>query len=216
MPLPTLLKVFCALLIMSMFGGCSIYEKHGYGKVVNSRLDGSIATPVELPPDAPTISQRYRPVQPAEIGEHQGFDILVPYRTPVLAASDGIVTRVELSLLYGRQVMVNHGRAAAGYRLQTRYFHLTEQLVREGQAVARGQLLGYSGASGLAGGFPHLHFEVHRLDEAEPALAVGFLDPQLFWIEGAGKVTCFERGREFSVSPTRLTYPVPCRDRAWQ
>lgn len=196
-------------------GGCAVYEKYGHGIVVKSKLAAQ-ATPVELPANAPTISQRFRPVNlPREPG-HKGFDMLVPHRTPVLAAADGQVARVSLSVLYGKQLFINHARSAQGYRLQTRYFHLTERTVSAGQVVQRGQLIGYSGASGMAGVYPHLHFEVHRLDDADPAVAQGYLDPQLFWFDGVGKVTCFERGRDYAATPVTLTYPVPCRGLDWE
>ena len=192
-------------------GGCSIYADHGYGWVARSRLDPGLATPVLLPPEAPSISQRFRPDDlPFDPG-HRGFDLLVPSGTPVIAAADGRVSRLLLTPMFGRQLRVDHGRGDAGHRLQTRYVHLSAQLVREGEAVRRGQLLGYSGMSGLAAGFPHLHFEVHRLDDADPPRARGYLDPQRFWVDGVGRVTCFERGREYVEAPVRLTYPVPCR-----
>lgn len=206
LPISTLL---CLLLLMT--GGCAVYDKYGYGIVVKSRMAPGQATPVSLPPEAPTISQRYLPDDPPSIPGHKGFDMLVPYRTPVIAAAEGVVARVSTSLLYGRQILLDHARGDAGYRIQTRYFHLTEQVVGAGEPVRRGQLLGYSGATGMAGVYPHLHFEVHRLDEGEPAAAAGYLDPQLFWVDGVGRVTCYDAARDFDPEPVRLTYPVPCR-----
>ena len=202
-------------LLAAALGGCSIYERYGHGRVANSKLDATLATPVLLPPEAPSISQRFRPDKVPTDAGHKGFDLLVPSGTPVIAAADGTVSRLTLTPLFGRQIRVDHGRGDAGHRLQTRYVHLAERLVREGETVRRGQLLGYSGMSGLAAGFPHLHFEVHRLDEAEPPRANGYLDPQLFWVDGVGRVTCFDRGRDYPDAPVRLTYPVPCRGVDW-
>jgi murein DD-endopeptidase MepM/ murein hydrolase activator NlpD len=193
---------------------CSSFETRGYGWVARSRLDAP--TPLVLPANAPSISQRFRPAAGAADSNHRGFDILVPSSTPVLAAADGRVSRVSFSMLYGRQVLVNHFPAAGGEGLQTRYFHLSEQRVAVGEAVRRGQLLGYSGRSGLVGVFQHLHFEVHRLDDSDPPRAVGVLDPQAYWVDGVGRITCFERGREFAPEPLRLTYPVPCRGLDWE
>ncbi len=212
----TMRNVTMTLLITLVTGGCSFYEKYGYGWVVKSRLDKAQITPVELPTHAPSISQRYLPQYASSQNEHRGFDILVPKRTPVLAASDGEVNRVTLSLLYGNQLMLNHGRSEAGFRIQTRYFHLDEPLVAEGAKVRRGQLIGYSGATGLAAGFSHLHFEVHQLNEADAPVAIRDLDPQLYWVDGAGKITCYDSSREFASTTTSLTYPVPCRDLDWQ
>ena len=155
--------IVCSLLLLS---GCGLYQSHGYGKVARSPLPERHITPVFLPPNAPSISQRFRPVNLSPNGGHKGFDIFVPSRTPVLAAAPGTVSVVDVSVLYGRRILVNHARVADGFRLQTRYFHLSEPLVEPGQSVQRGELIGYSGASGMAGLFPHLHFEMFRLDEA--------------------------------------------------
>lgn len=204
------------LLVMIATSGCSIYETYGHGMVVSSKLDKSAATPVKLPANAPSISQRYRPTFGSSFGEHKGFDMLVPSRTPVLAASDGVVDRVSLSILYGNQLILNHGRTANGYRIQTRYFHLSEQLVSAHQKVRRGQLVGYSGLTGLAAGFPHLHFEVHQLDESDVPVAIRDVDPQRYWVDGVGKITCYDSARVFKPTPASLTYPVPCRGTDWQ
>ncbi len=207
-------RLLAGLLAVAL-GGCALYERYGHGRVAASRLDPGHATPVSLPPEAPSISQRFRPDDvPADAG-HKGFDLLVPAGTPVIAAAAGTVSRLSVTPMFGRQIRVDHGHGDAGHRLQTRYVHLSAQLVREGEAVRRGQLLGYSGMSGLAAGFPHLHFEVHRLDDAEPPRAAGYLDPQLFWVDGVGRVTCFARDRDYPDAPVRLTYPAPCRDIPW-
>jgi len=203
-----------AVLVSLSMTGCSIYDRYGYGRVVSSKLDESSATAVDLPSNAPSISQRFLPQGASAKGEHKGFDVLVPSGTPVLAAANGEVSRVQTSFLYGRQVMIDHGTTAAGYRIQTRYFHLSEQQVAVGDRLQRGQVIGYSGLSGMAGGFPHLHFEVHRL--GEDAVALSFLDPQLFWVDGKGKITCYDRHRAWSVDPLKLSYPVPCLGVDWQ
>ena len=212
----TMRNAIVTLLIALVIGGCSFSEKLRFGWVVKSRLDKALITPLELPAHAPSISQRYRPQFMSSQNEHRGFDILVPKRTPVLAAGGGEVNRVTLSLFYGNQLMLNHGRSTAGFRIQTRYFHLDEPLVAKGEKVRRGQLIGYSGATGLAAGFPHLHFEVHQLNEADAPVAIRDLDPQLYWVDGAGKITCYDSSREFASTTTSLTYPVPCRDLDWQ
>ncbi len=213
--LPTRIA-FTTLLITLVSSGCSYYQKYDYGKVAGSRLDKALVTPIDLPVSAPSISQRFRPVGVSSQNEHKGFDIIVPDRTPVLAAAGGEVSRVARSILFGNQIILNHGRNAVGYRIQTRYFHLDQPLVIEGEKIRRGQLVGYTGATGLAGVFPHLHFEVHRLNEAVAPIAFKFLDPQLFWVDGVGKITCYDNRREYSESPVRLTYPVPCREIGWQ
>jgi len=203
-----------AAIIALALSACSSLDKPDYGWVARSRL--AQPTPLYLPENAPSISQRFRPFDGPADGNHRGFDIQVPIGTPVIAAADGLVSRVSFSALYGRQVFVDHGRGEAGQGLQTRYFHLSEQRVSAGDSVRRGQLLGYSGRSGMVGVFAHLHFEVHRLDESVPPRTVGLLDPQGYWVDGVGRVTCFDAARDYSPAPPRLTYPVPCRAPAAQ
>lgn len=211
----TAIRCLLAAAIPLATSACGYHQKHGYGWVARAQTPDP--TPLKLPEEAPSISQRFRPVAPPSANEHRGFDILVPQRTPVLAAADGKVARVSRSFLYGRQILLNHAQTAPGYRLQTRYFHLAEQSIERGETVKRGQLIGYSGATGIAAGpFAHLHFEVHRLDQADPAVARSFVDPQLFWVDGEGMVTCFDRQREYVPTPLHLTYPVPCRGISWR
>ena len=85
---------------------------------------------------------------------HSGVDISAPMRTPVHAAADGIVMRAEYSGGYGRMVIIDHGRG-----MNTWYAHLAKFEVVPGQEIRRGEILGYSGASGKVTA-PHLHFEV--------------------------------------------------------
>ena len=59
---------------------------------------------------------------------------------------------------YGNMVRIRHNNYN-GSKLETRYAHLKEYLVKNGQHVYEGQLIGYSGATGNCSG-PHLHFEV--------------------------------------------------------
>jgi murein DD-endopeptidase MepM/ murein hydrolase activator NlpD len=204
------------LLITFVVTACSAYEKYGYGEIAGSRLDESQVTLIDLPENAPSISQRYRPVEASSRSEHRGFDILVRSGTPVLAASDGEVTKSNYSMIYGNQLVLDHGPGAAGFRIQTRYFHLDEPLASEGEKVRRGQLIGYSGVSGLTAGYPHLHFEVHQLNEGDKAVAIRDIDPQLYWVDGPGKITCYDSGLEYNPTPARLTYPVPCRGVEWK
>ncbi|MEM7294674.1 MAG: M23 family metallopeptidase, partial [Pseudomonadota bacterium] len=146
-----------------LLGGCSsLYEHHGYGELARSqRIDGKPATPVTLPANAPSITQRYRPAPIASgQGGHNGVDLFLPVGTPILAAADGVVRTVQLSVLYGNQIFVDHGVDEWGDTIQTRYFHLDETRVEEGASVSRGQQIGNSGVTGIYAMFPHLHFEV--------------------------------------------------------
>lgn len=59
---------------------------------------------------------------------------------------------------YGNMIRINHGVYDGGV-LQTRYAHMSKLLVKKGQSVYRGQIIGYMGSTGNSTG-QHLHFEV--------------------------------------------------------
>jgi hypothetical protein len=84
--------------------------------------------------------------------DHLGFDLAVTQQSPIPAANGGIVLYARYLGIYGNAVVVDHG-----YGLQTIYGHLSSIAAAEGQEVARGDILGRTGATGLAGG-DHLHF----------------------------------------------------------
>ena len=97
---------------------------------------------------------------------HNAIDLRAAAGTPVYAAEDGTVDWVQAwdghtttgVQSYGNAVRIRHADAG-GKSLQTRYAHLSQVLVRPGDAVKAGQLIGYSGQSGNVTA-PHLHFEV--------------------------------------------------------
>ena len=102
--------------------------------------------------------------------EHEGVDIFARRGTPVLSATDGLVTRVAESGLGGRVVWV--WNAKRGLRLY--YAHLDEQLVGAGTRVKAGDVLGTVGNTGNARTTPpHLHFGIY-----EPGS--GAIDPYWF------------------------------------
>ncbi len=87
--------------------------------------------------------------------DHPGLDIANDVNTPVYASGDGVVRYSgRTGGGYGIMVELDHG---FGYT--SAYAHLSRALVREGQKVKRGQLIGRSGRIGLVSG-PHLHYEV--------------------------------------------------------
>ncbi len=85
---------------------------------------------------------------------HLGFDLAATRNTPVPAANDGVVVLARYFGIYGNAVVVDHG-----YGLMSLYAHLASTDVAQGQSVARGDVLGRTGATGLAGG-DHLHFTI--------------------------------------------------------
>ena len=57
---------------------------------------------------------------------------------------------------YGRHVIINHG-----YGYKTLYGHMSKYIVKRGQRVKRGEIIGYVGSTGTSVA-PHLHYEVHK------------------------------------------------------
>ena len=94
----------------------------------------------------------------AEGPAHQGVDIKAERGAVVRAAGDGVVVeatqRYRGQAAWGKVVVIDHGDG-----LVTRYAHLDSYLVRAGDAVAAGKIIGAVGSTGKAS-MPHLHFEV--------------------------------------------------------
>jgi murein DD-endopeptidase MepM/ murein hydrolase activator NlpD len=103
---------------------------------------------------------------------HAGIDLRTYCNTPLYAPRDGVVQWAEWRSGFGNQVMLNYG-TVNGQSLMSSSNHLTRSVVSAGQAVARGQLIGYSGNTGLSGAC-HLHFEVYvGGDTVDPAPLLG-------------------------------------------
>ncbi len=83
---------------------------------------------------------------------HLGFDLAVTSRIPVVAANAGSVLNASWLGIYGNCVILDHGMG-----VQSLYGHLSSFDVKVGDTVTRGQTIGRSGMTGLAGG-DHLHF----------------------------------------------------------
>lgn len=85
---------------------------------------------------------------------HTGVDIADIAAAPVPAANPGRVVLAEFFGIYGNAVVIDHGIG-----LMTLYSHLSQINVQTGDVVTRGQKIGHTGATGMAGG-DHLHYEV--------------------------------------------------------
>lgn len=119
---------------------------------------------------------------------HSGTDIGVRIGTPVLAAEDGKVISATTvtndpngpyytnsygvtvkdhrfvasnGYGYGNNVLLDHGKGTNGIKYSTRYAHLSTVVVKPGEVVAKGQVIGYSGNTGNSFG-AHLHFEIRE------------------------------------------------------
>jgi len=85
---------------------------------------------------------------------HKGLDIAGKQGSPIIAVAGGVVTWADKRWGYGNLVEINHGN---GY--STRYGHCEKLLVKEGEAVKKGQVVALMGSTGRSTG-PHVHFEV--------------------------------------------------------
>src|SRR5690606_13042941 len=105
--------------------------------------------------------------------EHTGVDISLPRGTEVVATAPGWVTLARKSSIpagYGNYIEVDHGHGFI-----TRYAHLGDLHVKQGQRVTKGQVIATSGNSGGSVA-PHLHYEIIR-DGVQ-------VDPIPYMIEG--------------------------------
>jgi murein DD-endopeptidase MepM/ murein hydrolase activator NlpD len=159
-------------------------------------LPPSIATPPTTPVNADgtqliwpahgvSIAQPFGPspypFEPAYGGYphfHTGIDLAGPFGTPIVAAADGVIAAADVSTVgYGNHIIIAH---AGG--LLTLYGHLEAMMVKPGDAVKAGQVIGLLGSTGNSTG-PHCHFEV-RVNGAPvdprpflPALPAGATGP---------------------------------------
>ncbi|MEO0184513.1 MAG: M23 family metallopeptidase [candidate division WOR-3 bacterium] len=90
-----------------------------------------------------------------DVRMHEGVDFSASRGTPVYATAEGIVVYADWNMGYGYVIDIDHG-----YGFVTRYAHLSKILVKEGELVKRGQVIGRVGATGRAV-CSHLHYEVH-------------------------------------------------------
>lgn len=87
--------------------------------------------------------------------QHSGVDLAASFGSPIYATSDGVVSQAGWRGGYGLAVALNHGSS------ETRYAHMSRVAVAPGQAVKRGDVIGYVGSTGQSTG-PHLHYEVRQ------------------------------------------------------
>ena len=88
---------------------------------------------------------------------HAGMDFSAKTGTPIYATGDGKIEKIRRSRRgYGNHVVINHG-----YGYKTLYAHMKRYIVKKGQKVKRGEIIGYVGNTGTSVA-PHLHYEVHK------------------------------------------------------
>ncbi len=88
---------------------------------------------------------------------HDGIDFTAHTGTPIHATGDGVVVLAGNSHGgYGKEVEIDHG-----FSYKSKYAHMSKILVKEGQKIRRGQIIGLVGNTGKSTG-PHLHYEVRK------------------------------------------------------
>lgn len=85
---------------------------------------------------------------------HPGLDLDLEAGDPVHVTADGVVSDARYHPEYGNMVTVSHG-----YGIETRYAHLSRYVVKPGDTVTRGKIVGHAGSTGRSTG-THLHYEV--------------------------------------------------------
>lgn len=91
---------------------------------------------------------------------HSGMDIDGEKGDTVIAPANGTVVKAGYQGSYGNMIEIDHGNG-----LITRYAHLSKIEIQAGDAVQRGQLIGFVGSTGRSTG-PHLHYELRLNDKS--------------------------------------------------
>ncbi len=111
-----------------------------------------ITTPVPGAKVGSPFGMRHHPILGID-RLHAGDDLGGTTGVPIHAAADGVVVLAEVRGGYGNTTVIDHGHS-----LGTLYGHQSKLLVKPGDLVRRGQVIGLMGSTGLSTG-PHLHFE---------------------------------------------------------
>ena len=85
---------------------------------------------------------------------HYGIDLAASSGTPIVATRAGTVTTAKYSSSAGYYVTLDHGD-----NFSSQYMHMTHYIVKKGDKVSAGQVIGYVGSTGASTG-PHLHFGI--------------------------------------------------------
>jgi murein DD-endopeptidase MepM/ murein hydrolase activator NlpD len=130
-------------------------------KRLDTLQDGVFAVPSDKPVRTAAFTSSYGvrsdPFQ-GRAAMHAGIDLAGPVGTPIYATADGTVETAGWNNGgYGNLIKIDHGRG-----IETRYGHLSQVLVHDGQRIHRGDLIAKMGSTGRSTG-SHLHYEV-RID----------------------------------------------------
>jgi murein DD-endopeptidase MepM/ murein hydrolase activator NlpD len=99
---------------------------------------------------------RENPFTGSVVETHKGIDIKAVFGSIVNSTANGVVTFAGYKGGYGNLIILSHGNG-----MQTLYGHLSKILVKQGQTIGSGQIIGKVGSTGRSTG-PHLHYEIHQ------------------------------------------------------
>ena len=126
-------------------------------KAAGERVGLWAATPSIWPVKGP-VSSKFGPRISPFTGKrafHAGVDIVAPRGKKVRAPAKGKVVRAAYDTRMGNYIRINHRHG-----IETTYGHLSKMLVRYGQEVKRGDVLGLVGSTGRFSTGPHLHYQI--------------------------------------------------------
>lgn len=114
------------------------------------------------------FGMRYHPVLQYR-RQHEGLDFRANVGNEIYATGDGVVKHASLKGTYGRLLIIDHD-----YGYESYYAHLSSfaKDIKPGTKVKRGDLIGFTGQSGMVEG-PHLHYEVHK--DGQPVDPLNYL-----------------------------------------
>ncbi len=167
------LGLFCFLLIPALV----FYEKFSFGL-----KEPYYSNPVPLTPTNgltlrnDTFGKGYFGASRSGGRAHAGIDLIAVVGSPVTASKSGRVFFAGDDAGYGHYVEIHHPDG-----LSTRYAHLSEIRVREGEWLDQNQVIGASGKTGNANQpsiIPHLHFEIHYQNQPLNPTS-GLLEPKI-------------------------------------
>lgn len=118
-----------------------------------------LATPIVNAAEESPFGRRIDPIN-GRLAFHSGLDLMGAPGSAIHCTADGVVTSAARNGAYGNMVDIDHG-----FGVVTRYGHLSEILVHEGQQLKKGDVLGIQGSTGRSTG-AHLHYEVRFHDQA--------------------------------------------------
>ncbi len=98
---------------------------------------------------------------------HCGIDLVADLGTPVYAVGSGVIEESKKNSGYGNHIRISHKGSYSSV-----YGHLHRSVIKNGDRVKQGQIIGYVGSTGISTG-PHLHFELKRFNKS--------IDPIVFW-----------------------------------